>query len=326
MLKGAIESALTQDYQNLEVVISDNASTDDTPQIVKEFNDPRIKYFRNSVNIGAFLNFRKLVYERAKGEYAILLGDDDYYIDDSYISKAVELLEKNNKLVMVFSNWRRDITIGEDKYENYILQLPPIISGQWIVLNYYTKQPNDLTMIFQLYTAVFRRELAVKVDAISANYLNGDVTMICKLCVNGDVGFVKTISLARKIHKDNISRTAKYEEWFDNMFRVGIDVADYLKEKGLPIKSINKLKRRCLRIDLRSMIIKTLLERVRRGPEFRPSLWRLIKKIYNEDPFLLVVFFRPRVTAQMFLSLNPVVYNYFRKRYSRESLYMRRRK
>jgi len=317
MLPEAIESALSMDYPNLEVVVSDNASTDNTIQIIEELNDPRIKYFRNNSNIGAFENFRKALYERAQGEYAILLGDDDYFIDNTYISRAVELLEENKNLVMVFSNWRRAL-LDENKSEDRLLQMETITSGESLVLNYYTKQPNGGNLLLQLYSVLFRRKLAVDIDALSLNCFDADVSIMCKIAVNGEVGFLETISVVRKIHGGNYARTAKYDVRLDNMFKVGAAVADYLKAKGLPSKSINQFKRRSYKHDLVPMINKTLYERANSQSEFNPSLWGFIKKVYRADPLLLTVFLRPRIVAQITLSTNPALYLYLKKMFGRE--------
>ncbi|MGZ3749514.1 MAG: glycosyltransferase family 2 protein, partial [Pseudobdellovibrionaceae bacterium] len=74
----AIESALAQDYGDLEVVISDNASTDYTSEVAQYFSkDPRVKYFRNAENIGMVKNWHKAVFEYATGAWFLILSDDD---------------------------------------------------------------------------------------------------------------------------------------------------------------------------------------------------------------------------------------------------------
>lgn len=52
LLKRAMASVLGQTYQNLELIIIDDASTDDTPNFVASCSDPRIRFYRNSINIG----------------------------------------------------------------------------------------------------------------------------------------------------------------------------------------------------------------------------------------------------------------------------------
>ena len=67
-LAQALDALLEQDYSNLEVIISDNGSTDGTPEICQEFlkKDLRIKYYRSSENLGSNWNFnRVLIYPLA---------------------------------------------------------------------------------------------------------------------------------------------------------------------------------------------------------------------------------------------------------------------
>src|SRR5687767_11052901 len=69
-IRRSIRSILDQDYRNLELVISDNASTDETEAICREMaaTDDRIRYFRNEVNLGAAKNYNR-VFELAQGEF-----------------------------------------------------------------------------------------------------------------------------------------------------------------------------------------------------------------------------------------------------------------
>ena len=75
-LPEAIESVLAQTFQDFELLILDNASTDNTPELVKSFKDERIRYVRNQTNIGMFGNCNKAL-ELARGEYVIIFHDDD---------------------------------------------------------------------------------------------------------------------------------------------------------------------------------------------------------------------------------------------------------
>jgi glycosyltransferase involved in cell wall biosynthesis len=69
LLPQALESLLTQDFDDVEVVISDNASVDGTPELCAAYaaRDPRIRYVRNERNLGSIPNFNKLVV-LARGE------------------------------------------------------------------------------------------------------------------------------------------------------------------------------------------------------------------------------------------------------------------
>lgn len=78
-LKDAISSCLAQTYKNFEIIILDDASPEDLYSVVSEFNDERIRYYRNEVNCGAVdivKNWNKCL-EICKGQYLICMGDDD---------------------------------------------------------------------------------------------------------------------------------------------------------------------------------------------------------------------------------------------------------
>ncbi len=77
-LGAALDSVIRQATDEVEIVVSDNASTDHTEALVREYQArfPRIRYHRNPENLGADRNFLKVV-ELAEGEYCWLLGSDD---------------------------------------------------------------------------------------------------------------------------------------------------------------------------------------------------------------------------------------------------------
>src|SRR5688572_32431359 len=84
-----IESALAQDYPNLEIIISDNCSTDDSDAVIRKYTgDPRIRYFRNAENIGMMPNFIKATYELSRGEYLTYVSSDDYLTDPTFVSEC----------------------------------------------------------------------------------------------------------------------------------------------------------------------------------------------------------------------------------------------
>src|SRR4249919_2253033 len=76
-----------QTYPDIEIVVSDDCSTDDTEEQIKRFK-PQCKYpivyHRNTVNVGYDANYRKCI-ELASGDYAIVIGNDDSIIPNSSI-------------------------------------------------------------------------------------------------------------------------------------------------------------------------------------------------------------------------------------------------
>jgi glycosyltransferase involved in cell wall biosynthesis len=100
LLPQAIESLLTQEYDDFEVVISDNASVDGTPELCAAYaaQDPRIRYVRNERNLGSIPNFNKLV-GLARGEYFKWAAHDDW-CEPSFVGRCVEVLDADPGVVL----------------------------------------------------------------------------------------------------------------------------------------------------------------------------------------------------------------------------------
>lgn len=99
-LPDALDSILGQTYKDFEVVICDNASTDDTAEICRSYaaRDQRIRYYRNVRNLGAAANFNRC-FELAVGEYFKWAAHDDL-IAAEFLDKAVLALDENPDAVL----------------------------------------------------------------------------------------------------------------------------------------------------------------------------------------------------------------------------------
>lgn len=92
-VEDAIQSVLSQDYQNWELIVSDDGSSDRTSEIVKRIQDNRIKYISDGFNSGSAFGPRKNATSVANGKWILILDSDDY-ISTEYISKMVFRAEK----------------------------------------------------------------------------------------------------------------------------------------------------------------------------------------------------------------------------------------
>jgi glycosyltransferase involved in cell wall biosynthesis len=99
----ALDSLLAQTFQDFEIVIADNASTDRTGEICRSYasRDPRIRYFRNDKNIGAAGN-HNLVVERSTGEFFMWMAHDDI-CTSTYVENCLAILEKDPGIVLCYS-------------------------------------------------------------------------------------------------------------------------------------------------------------------------------------------------------------------------------
>jgi glycosyltransferase involved in cell wall biosynthesis len=100
-LPRAIDSVLAQTRGDFELLISDNASTDDTKDVCTRYAelDRRVRHFRQPVNRGPIPNFNWLL-EQARSEFLLLLADDDW-LDADYVERCVEAIEADASLSIV---------------------------------------------------------------------------------------------------------------------------------------------------------------------------------------------------------------------------------
>jgi len=87
-IKEAIESILSQTYSNFELIIVDDASTDNSAEIIKSFNDPRIKLYQNTSNIFMFPTINKAI-KQAKGDIIAVIHSDDLY-EKTFLEEIVK--------------------------------------------------------------------------------------------------------------------------------------------------------------------------------------------------------------------------------------------
>ncbi len=107
LLPRALESLLGQTYRNIEYIISDNASTDATPDIIHSFalKDSRIRSIRQERDINGMEN-HEFVLREARGKYFMWANDDDWW-SPRFVEKLVDVLEKNPEYGVAMSHYRK---------------------------------------------------------------------------------------------------------------------------------------------------------------------------------------------------------------------------
>jgi glycosyltransferase involved in cell wall biosynthesis len=195
IVKG-VQSCLNQDYDNFEVVVGDDSTNDDVYNALLPFqSNPKLKYFRNKENIGRVKNYRKLLYEYAIGDWAMMLDGDDYYIDNNYLKEAANWINNNKNIVMISAG---HLLIDENNKTETPLPLVKeniIYSGKKLFL--------DFISIGQHSTCIYDRNLAIKLNFYSLNSMGTDADGLFRLCLHGNVAFLKNIVVIWRIHQDN---------------------------------------------------------------------------------------------------------------------------
>lgn len=115
----ALNVLLSQVTDEVEIIISDNCSTDETPIVINEFllKYPFIRVLHNEKNVGADGNFLRCI-RSAKGKYMMLLSDDDILIENS-VDRIIRFLKKNRNISLAFLETVMfyDVYKGLDKCE-----------------------------------------------------------------------------------------------------------------------------------------------------------------------------------------------------------------
>ncbi|HEY9165187.1 MAG TPA: glycosyltransferase family 2 protein [Candidatus Kryptonia bacterium] len=215
-LPKTIESAQRVDYGNLEIVISDDASTDGTEvSIAKYLDDPRIRFFRNPTNLGIVRNYRKGLYDYATGEWAIYLDGDDYLTDVNFIRDAVEAIGKYDDVVLVAGG-----ETALDPDGSSVDQLPtthPIefLEGKSFFLKWFGSTGGTAHL-----GALYRRDLAMKIGFYVHDVVSSDWECLRRLVVTGNVvAFGRSVGVWRR-HESNISRAYDVQKRLDNLISI----------------------------------------------------------------------------------------------------------
>ena len=253
-ISNTIISIINQDYENIEIIVSDDASTDNTESVVKEIikdNPERdIKYVKRTSNIGNIANYHDTFVNLATGEYVLNLDGDDFLIDMTYIRSCVELTEQYSDIKLVFA---RQGTYFEkiDKivYDKVNDDLPEIIDGNKFFINF----PKGHTIPHL--TCFYKREDAIRLDFYSINIISSDWESILRLCINNKIAFInRHVGIWRR-HFCNESRTININRLLDNLKYI-TSVSSFARSNTtFSVKQLAKWKRKML---LRNLIRETI--------------------------------------------------------------------
>lgn len=160
-LPEAVGSVLAQDFTDYELIICDNASTDETPEICRSYADSRIRYERFEELTNQSGNFNRCL-DLARGEFIALLHADDYYLP-GFLADRVERLDQNPELGFIFGAVR---VVDEGGAEISV-------TGRLSEDRFFEKEELIETLLFGCIIAppslMFRRECAEKAGRFRAD-------------------------------------------------------------------------------------------------------------------------------------------------------------
>ncbi len=214
-LAQAIQSALDQDYDDLEIIVSDDASSDATASLTQRLpSNPRVSIHRNSVNLGRVGNYRKCLYELAKGEWVLVLDGDDYLCDPSYVSKAMKVVSKEPGIELVFANaarLREDLD-GQIQPAHENQALPELMEGCDLFLLLASRK---ISLFHN--TTLYKREKAIQMGFYRKNIISSDWESLHRYILSGKVAHLNEVAAIWRLHGKNASRILSAQERIDNL-------------------------------------------------------------------------------------------------------------
>lgn len=274
-LKLAIESILNQSYTNFEIIITDNASTDDTETVVKAFNSDKIKFFKNLENYGVVRN-HNIAIEKSSGQYIHIFSDDDLMEQNSLEAK-VKILDELQNVGLVHSNINTINADGEIIDSNHWARnyfnkwqkthsLNSIFTGK-----YYLKVLYSHWNIISMPSVMIRRNLLEKTGVFDNNtHFLCDWHLWMRLCLFCDIYYLNDKYVKYRIHTSNTISDSKEVSIKHELHYIKADIQKRIKTENINIKLESK------------NIKKESLRQIKRYP-IKPSLFlSLMNKMFNK--------------------------------------------
>ncbi|MGH8501148.1 MAG: glycosyltransferase family 2 protein [Gammaproteobacteria bacterium] len=195
-VRQAIESILAQTYPKFELIISDNASTDDTAAICREYasRDARIKYRRNPENIGASDNYNAVV-RVASGAYFKWASSNDV-CEPTFLARCVEILDRDSDVVLCYPRTVlfNDDTDSVEYYQDDLHLMDDEPFARFKRLMHSMRLNNAMNGLIR--TDALSKTALVKV------YFSSDVVMMAELALHGKFFELPEFLYRRRMDKD----------------------------------------------------------------------------------------------------------------------------
>lgn len=187
-LKRAVESVLSQEYANIELIISDDGLVDQTRELCEDFCkcDPRVRYIRQSVNRGMAANFSEVL-KHSRGQFFMWLSDDDW-LDDAYISKCLSVLQDHPDYTVVCGQGRY-FENAKYTFDGELIDLPGESANER-VLSY-----NQQACFNGMFYGLMRRELLAEMEFRDA--LGGDWLIVARMAFLGKARTLQDVFINR---------------------------------------------------------------------------------------------------------------------------------
>jgi len=199
-IEKAIRSILDQTFTNFEIIVIDDASEDNTENIVRDLTqkDQRIKYFKNENNLGISKSRNKGV-SLAQGEYIAMLDSDDYWIDNNKLLKQVDILEEDKNIGLIGSDVLCVDQNGKELKKHYYKSRDSDIRKKILCKNQFAQS-----------SVVFRKKIFNEVGKYNESLdVCEDLDLWLKIGKKNKFQNLNKITTAYMVHQGGISKQRK---------------------------------------------------------------------------------------------------------------------
>jgi glycosyltransferase involved in cell wall biosynthesis len=239
-IQNTIESALAQNYPNLEIIISDDSTDDLTENLVNEryqneLLTRKISYYHNRPSLGRVNNYHKTLYEYSSGDYVLNLDGDDWLSDPNYISECVAILDNNPDVMATMARKQHYYELKNEFTDSKnFSHLKGIVSG-----NEYVWETILGKAEFNHLTVVYRRSEAIDNDFYTLNNTASDADSIFRLVSEHKIALIDKCVGVWRIHDKNATFTERKKTNYDELFEFEVNVyklASHKHKKEYPYK------------------------------------------------------------------------------------------
>jgi glycosyltransferase involved in cell wall biosynthesis len=238
LLQQALNSALKQHYRNIQIIVSDNASIDDTQTVLNQGTDTRVIKYRQVKNVGSIKNINTCL-SLSTGEYILVLSDDDLLMPDC-ISSMVEQFLAHPSATIAYGQTRKETINGE-----LIINTKPnpalLESGSDYVMNWIDGKRETAFCC-----TLFRSSCLIKMGGFP-DFPGGDTAARSVVALQGDVIHINKILAKYRVHQNSDSHSFSFEEWIEEIRKMVVYIS-----KCMPTKPQKEFLSRSLRYTIRA--------------------------------------------------------------------------
>lgn len=199
-----IQSVLAQTSPNFEHIIVDDGSTDNTEEVIKSFNDERLKYFKYD-KIGNISTLLNLAIQHSSGDYIAVLDSDDLW-SSLKLETIMTIFNSDNSIQLVTHDiqYFSDKNKLQKKYSNYETDFYKNITEELLTFKF---------IAFSVFT--FRKKLIETIGGFNEKFIVGDQNFFIRAAIDNKIYFHNECLAQIRIHNQNTHKTINVIPFFN---------------------------------------------------------------------------------------------------------------